>query len=197
MKYVKNMKIGSRLGLGFGLILVLTIIIAAVSLWRLQAVADTTRQVADGDLTANITVTADDETGQLLQSLKDINGNLLRIVDDVRIGTDMMTTATAEIASGNMNLSARTEDQANALGTTAATMEELTSTVKQHADNARQANQLARTASEVAVRGGVVVSKMDDATQQNAALVEQAAAASQSLQEQASQLSQVVAVFRV
>ena len=45
---------------------------------------------------------------------------------------------------------------------TAASMEELTSTVKQNADNARQANQLAVSASEVAVKGGEVVGQVVD-----------------------------------
>ena len=128
----------------------------------LQAASRIARQVADGDLSTHIEVTSKDETGLLLQSLKDMHDSLVRIVGEVRTGTDTMTTATAEIASGNMDLSSRTEDQANALGTTAATMEELTSTVKQNADNARQANQLAMTASQVAVRGGTVVAQVVD-----------------------------------
>jgi methyl-accepting chemotaxis protein len=41
------------------------------------------------------------------------------------------------------------------------------------------------------------ISEMDDATQQNAALVEEAAAAAQSLQEQAGNLGQVVGVFKL
>ena len=128
----------------------------------LQAASRIARQVADGDLSTHIAVTGKDETGVLLQALKDMHDSLVRIVGEVRTGTDTMTTATAEIASGNMDLSARTEEQANSLGTTAATMEELTSTVKQNADNARQANQLAMTASQVAVRGGTVVAQVVD-----------------------------------
>jgi methyl-accepting chemotaxis protein len=41
------------------------------------------------------------------------------------------------------------------------------------------------------------VGQMDDVTQRNAALVEQAAAAAASLQEQAEQLSQAVSVFKL
>ena len=126
----------------------------------LQAAARIARQVADGDLSTHIAVTSKDETGALLQALKDMHDSLVRIVGEVRTGTDTMTTATAEIASGNMDLSARTEEQAHSLGTTAATLGQLTSTVKQNADNARQANQLAMTASQVAVRGGTVVAQV-------------------------------------
>jgi len=44
---------------------------------------------------------------------------------------------------------------------------------------------------------GAAVNQMDQATQQNAALVEQSAAAADSLQQQAQELVRAVAVFRV
>ena len=116
--------------------------------------------VSAGDLTSAITVDSRDETGQLMNALKSMNDSLVRIVGEVREGTETIGTASSEIASGNMDLSARTEQQASALEETASSMEELTSTVKFNADNARQANQLAITASEVATRGGVVVSQV-------------------------------------
>jgi methyl-accepting chemotaxis protein len=118
------------------------------------------RTVASGDLTSHIEVSSKDETGQLLQALKDMNESLVRMVSEVRSGTDTIATASSEIASGNLDLSARTEEQASSLEETASSMEELTSTVKQNADNARQANQLAVTASDVAVKGGTVVSQV-------------------------------------
>ena len=80
----------------------------------------------------------------------------------VRQGADNVATASAQIAAGNNDLSARTEAQASALQQTAASMEELGSTVRQNADNARQANQLALQASGVAVDGGEVVSQVVD-----------------------------------
>jgi methyl-accepting chemotaxis protein len=118
--------------------------------------------VAAGDLSSRIEVRSTDETGQLMQALKNMNDSLAKVVGDVRHGTDTIATASSEIASGNQDLSSRTEEQASSLEQTAASMEELTSTVKQNADNARQANQLAASASEVAVRGGTVVSQVVD-----------------------------------
>nr|WP_314621647.1 methyl-accepting chemotaxis protein [uncultured Noviherbaspirillum sp.] len=118
--------------------------------------------VAAGNLTSQITVSSKDETGQLLRALKDMNESLVKIVGEVRTGTDTIATATSQIAAGNMDLSSRTEQQASSLEETASSMEELTSTVKQNADNARQANQLAMSASDVAVRGGAVVSQVVD-----------------------------------
>jgi methyl-accepting chemotaxis protein len=124
---------------------------------RAVTVANT---VAAGDLTSRIEVHSADETGQLLQALKNMNDSLIKIVGDVRNGTETINSASGEIASGNLDLSARTEQQASSLEETASSMEELTSTVKQNADNARQANGLAVTASDVARKGGMVVSQV-------------------------------------
>jgi methyl-accepting chemotaxis protein len=121
------------------------------------------KTVAAGDLTSRIDAEqSNDETGQLLQALREMNESLVRIVGEVRHGADTIANATGEIATGNMDLSARTESQAGALEETASSMEELTSTVKQNADNARQANQLAQTASDVATQGGAVVAQVVD-----------------------------------
>jgi methyl-accepting chemotaxis protein len=120
------------------------------------------RTVAAGELTSQVQVEGRDETSELLAALKDMNDSLARTVGDVRSGTETITVAAQEIASGNADLSARTESQASSLEETASSMEELTGTVKQNADNARQANQLAVSASSVAVKGGSVVSQVVD-----------------------------------
>ena len=146
----------SVLGLG---VLCAWLLTASITRPMQQAVS-AARRVASGDLTGTIVVTSKDEAGELLQALADMNGNLLRIVTQVRSGTETIATASSEIAAGNLDLSSRTEQQASSLEETASAMEELTSTVKQNADNARQANQLAITAADVAVKGGSVVSQV-------------------------------------
>ena len=120
------------------------------------------RQVAQGDLTADIDSGSTDETGQLLDALRDMNANLSGLVSGVRGSTETITVAAQEIAAGNADLSSRTESQASSLEETSSSMEELTSTVRQNADNARQANQLVISASGVAVKGGAVVSQVVD-----------------------------------
>ncbi|MFZ6645132.1 methyl-accepting chemotaxis protein [Undibacterium sp. TJN25] len=118
------------------------------------------KQVAAGDLTAEISNETKDETGQLLNALQDMNSNLSHLVSNVRSSTETITVASQEIAAGNADLSSRTESQASSLEETASSMEELTSTVRQNADNARQANQLVVSASEVAIKGGKVVGQV-------------------------------------
>ena len=121
---------------------------------------DLARRVASGDLTADIRVGSSDEVGKLLEALKAMNDSLLETVGAVRAGTGAIVNASQEIAAGNLDLSARTEQQAGSLEETASSMEELTGTVRQNADNARQADVLARNASLLASRGGEVVARV-------------------------------------
>ena len=121
--------------------------------------ADIAQQIASGDLTADVDAKPGDTTS-LLFAIKKMRDSLADIVGKVREGTHTIEQASAEIATGNMDLSSRTEQQAGALEETASAMEELMSTVKQNADNARQASQLAVSASEVASQGGQVVGQV-------------------------------------
>jgi methyl-accepting chemotaxis protein len=91
-----------------------------------------------------------------------MRANLHGVVSQVRGSTDAIETASGEIASGNLDLSRRTEQQAGALEETAVSIEELAATVKQNADSALQANTLTASASEVAVKGGEAVARVVD-----------------------------------
>ena len=116
--------------------------------------------VASGDLTTVFGSPARDEIGDLMRELKGMNDGLAAVVGQVQVGTQAIATASGQIAAGNLDLSARTEQQASSLEETASSMEELTATVRQNADNARQANQLAHSASDVAAKGGVIVGQV-------------------------------------
>ncbi|MBV8621669.1 MAG: HAMP domain-containing protein [Curvibacter sp.] len=116
--------------------------------------------IAQGDLSTDIARGGADETGQLLRALGDMQTRLADLVGQVRRHAEGVASTSAEIAQGNNDLSARTEQQASALEQTAASMEQLGSTVKQNADSARTANQLALNASQVASQGGEVVAQV-------------------------------------
>ncbi|SFL75735.1 methyl-accepting chemotaxis protein [Rugamonas rubra] len=118
------------------------------------------RQMAGGDLTGEIVIERDDEVGQLLAALRQMNVNLHSIISDVRSNFAEITVATGEIATGNMDLSGRTESQASSLQQTAASMEQLTSNVQQSAGSVARANELAGSASRVAKAGGDIVSQV-------------------------------------
>ncbi len=127
---------------------------------RLQRATEVARMVASGDLGAHIDIGRRDELGQLLESLRDMNGSLSDIVGRVRHSAEQVTTASGQIAAGNTDLSSRTEEQASSLEETAASIEEMTATVNQNASNASQANEVASSAAQVARRGGEAVDEV-------------------------------------
>ncbi|CAE6837899.1 methyl-accepting chemotaxis protein [Paraburkholderia aspalathi] len=117
-------------------------------------------RIAEGKLENRITVDIRGEFGLLLDALKTMDGKLSNTVRGIKASAESVTVASREIASGNLDLSARTEEQAASLEETAASMTQLTETVRQNADNARQANTLASGATDMAHAGNQAVQDM-------------------------------------
>ena len=155
----------TRISLGVMLVVCALSIGGAVAFSRtvtrpLGQAVEVAEAVANGDLTIARASSGRDEVAQLLNALHKMQQSLSNVVADVRANARQVALASTEIAQGNNDLSARTEQQAGALEETSASMEELSSTVRQNADNARQANQLAANASQVASQGGEVVTQV-------------------------------------
>ena len=119
-------------------------------------------RIAGGDLRPAPRQSRTDEIGELLDALDGMTTRLATTVGKVREGAGAMDVASKDIASGNGDLSRRTEHQAGALEETASSVEQLTAAVKQNSAHAHEANELARQATQVAGRGGKVVSDVVD-----------------------------------
>ena len=104
------------------------------------------RRIGEGDLDVEIDARRSDEIGALQQSLAAMRDALRGIVGQVRQSAESIQVASAEVASGNTDLSQRTEQAAANLQQTAGSLEQLTGNVRQSADAAAQANQLAASA---------------------------------------------------
>ncbi|MEI7220668.1 methyl-accepting chemotaxis protein [Pectobacterium carotovorum] len=128
----------------------------------LSTALSSAKRISAGDLSGSIDVNSRDETGLLLEEMKEMQAALTRMVIGVRNNAESVATASMQIAQGNADLSSRTEEQASALEETSSTMTQLGMTVKNNADNARQANVLAQNASTVALQGGNVVNDVVD-----------------------------------
>ncbi len=126
----------------------------------IHAVVRRAGDIASGDLSSPVAVTAGGEAGELQQALARMQAALQHIVGQIRSSCDTITLASSEIAAGNQHLSERTEQAASSLQQTASSMEQLTGTVRQSADAASQANRLAAGACSVATQGGEVVSRV-------------------------------------
>jgi methyl-accepting chemotaxis protein-1 (serine sensor receptor) len=109
------------------------------------------QRIAQGDLQRVDAAGA--PRGSVLASMAQMQDSLVQLIGKVRSSGESIATGSRQIAAGNLDLSARTEEQASSLAETVAAMEQLTSVVKQNADNAQQASMLAGNASEVRQRG--------------------------------------------
>lgn len=149
--------VAALIGGGVGMVIIM--LVSQTIAGPLRRAAAMLREIADGNgnLTHRMKVESDDEVGALAASFNRFVESLSRIMFQVRESTVAISSASRQIAAGNMDLSARTETQASSLEQTAAAMEQLTSTVQSNAANAREANDLVVVAASRAQRGGNVV----------------------------------------
>ncbi|MFN4117922.1 methyl-accepting chemotaxis protein [Acidovorax sp.] len=117
------------------------------------------RRVASGDL-GTVPGSATAPANSVLASLGEMQVALAGIVGRVRSSATAIESGSHEIATGNTDLSHRTERQSASLQQSAASMEQMTATVQQNSDTAQQASQLASAARAAAEHGGAVVSQV-------------------------------------
>lgn len=170
------------------------------------------KDIAEGDLSRKVVVHGTDELGQLLGHLEVMRTQLANVVHKVRIGSDSVANASAEIAHGNHDLSSRTESQANQLAISASgiavsggevvgqagtTMDDVVASIRRVADIVGEISAASSEQSMGVAQVSEAVSHIDQVTQQNAALVEEMAAAASGLTSQANELVQVVSTFKL
>ncbi|RZJ59755.1 MAG: HAMP domain-containing protein, partial [Acidovorax sp.] len=151
-----------------GLLVLLAIGLGALIAWRITSSITApigravvlAERIARGDLTSTVEVRIHDETGRLLEAIAAMQERLRALVGEIGQTADSILVASSEVASGNLDLSQRTEQTSHNLQSAATSLVDLTGTVSQSADSASQANQLASTASDAATRGGEVVSQV-------------------------------------
>jgi methyl-accepting chemotaxis protein len=157
---LRNKYIGFALAGLLVFAVILYVFVRATITRPLAAARDAAARIADGDLTVRIERRQNDEIGLLLDAMNGISSKLSSVVGQVREGAEQIASASNEISTGNLDLCARTEQQAGSLATTSGSMSELTETVRQNAEHARQANTLAVTASNIAQKGGSMVAQV-------------------------------------
>jgi methyl-accepting chemotaxis protein len=118
------------------------------------------QRVSQGDLSQTVAADGRDEFRPMLDQLSSMQTYLRDMVGRLQAANDSIGRASIEVASGNADLSQRTEQTASHLQQATADLHQLTGNVRQSADAAAQANQLAASASAVARRGGDVVSQV-------------------------------------
>jgi methyl-accepting chemotaxis protein len=142
-----------------GLSLLVTMLVRRAMLRDIGAISDVVKELAEGRLSASAGNDGRDEIADTARALDHTIGNLNRTLTSVMASVHSIDTASQEIASGNLDLSSRTELQAGSLQETASAMETLTLAVKDNASNAHLATELAAEAARLAAGGGQAVDR--------------------------------------
>ncbi len=117
-------------------------------------------RIARGDLTSQVEVRIHDETGRLLLAIAAMQDRLRALVGEISTTAGSILSASGEVASGNLDLSQRTEHTSRSLQQAASALGEVTHTVTQSAEASQQAHRMTTAASEAATRGGDVVAQV-------------------------------------
>ncbi|CAJ95829.1 PAS domain S-box protein [Cupriavidus necator] len=150
---------------GFAGVMALATLLASWWLQRqittpLEQVLQQALRVASGESQKAVHMNRVDEIGMTLRTISQLGLMFRWLIDDVSGQVVNVQTASNEIARGNIDLSARTEQAASSVQETSASMAQMTSTVQSNAETAAQANKLSGSASVAAERGGQAVSEV-------------------------------------
>jgi methyl-accepting chemotaxis protein len=145
--------------LSIALSLLVTMQVRRTMVGDIHAIADAVGELAEGRLVRVATNDGRDEIADTSRALDHTIANLNEALRKILGAVHSIDTASREIATGNLDLSTRTELQAGSLQQTASAMQTLTTAVKENANNARQATELAADAARLAADGGQAVDR--------------------------------------
>ena len=119
-------------------------------------VSDIVNRVADGDLTVDVQLAANDETS-MLAAIKRMRDRLSQIIGDVRTASDALSVAAEQVSATAQSISQGASEQASSVEETSASIEQMTSSVQQNAENAKVTEGMSSKASKEADEGGQAV----------------------------------------
>jgi methyl-accepting chemotaxis protein len=145
--------------LSIALSLAVTMLVRRAMLRDIRAIADVVGELSTGRLVAGTASNGRDEIAETSRALDQTVATLTTSLRAIMTAVQSIDMASHDIASGNQDLSGRTELQAASLEQTASAMQTLTLAVKDNANNARLATALAASAAELAANGGTAVDR--------------------------------------
>ncbi|HPV57570.1 MAG TPA: methyl-accepting chemotaxis protein, partial [Tenuifilaceae bacterium] len=134
----------------FGLIIMYIIVwlIASYILKPINRSVEFTKEIAKGNLSANINVSSNDEIGELLSSLKEMSVKLRSIVSDIVNSSNQIAAASEELSDSSKILLDGASDQAASSEEISSSMEEMVANIQQNNENAKVTERIAIVASE-------------------------------------------------
>ncbi|WP_431201618.1 methyl-accepting chemotaxis protein [Bradyrhizobium betae] len=121
--------------------------------------------VASGDLTQTISISSNDEIGDLVKSLNMMVEKLRQVVEEALTASHNVSAGSQELSASAEQLSQGATEQASSAEEASSSMEEMASNVKQNADNANQTEKIAAKSAVDAEASGAAVGRAVNAMQ--------------------------------
>jgi methyl-accepting chemotaxis protein len=162
----------------------------------LEEVVAHVNRIADGDLTAKIEVTRNDETGQILAATRTMSEKLRGLLGQVTQSSASLSSAAEELSIITDQSSQGVRTQQAETEQIATAMTEMTSTVQEVARNAAAAAQAAQRANQEAKVGKDIVEQAVGSIESLAAEVEKVSGVIQKLESESQRIGTVVDVIK-
>jgi methyl-accepting chemotaxis protein len=166
--------VGRRIALLLLAVTLFLATIAAISVTKsitvpIEQAVEHAQRIAAGDLTREILVTNQSETGKLQQAMREMSTRLSGIIRDVREGSAAVASAAQQVSASSQSLSQGTSEQAASVEEMSSSLEQMNASITQNADNSRQVEQAAAKGASAAEESGDAVKETVDAMKQIAA----------------------------
>ena len=126
---------------------------------------------SSGDLTQRAPVLRQDEIGHIAQAFNAMIGQLQTLIGEVRQSSEQVTASAREISQSTDSLSTVSEQQNNAVASSAAAVEELTVAITTVADTAQDVHRQARESVDKSQEGNAAVTRLADEIQEIARIM--------------------------
>jgi methyl-accepting chemotaxis protein len=136
------------ISVGFGLILILAIILITGIVKEMKMANDILRKIATGDLNVEIPDVADDELGKVIKSIGYMQDKLRDVVSLVYNAADNLSIASRELSSTSQTISQGATEQASSTEEVSSSIEEMASNIQQNAQNAKKTESISEQLSD-------------------------------------------------
>jgi methyl-accepting chemotaxis protein len=123
----------------------------------IQRAAHVCDRLADGDLNQQIEIESRDETGQMLEAMKEMIQKLKEIVGEVRVAAENVSSGSQELSANSEQMAQGATEQAAAAEEASSSMEQMSANIKQNSENAMETEKIALKSSDDAKEGGEAV----------------------------------------
>jgi methyl-accepting chemotaxis protein len=191
VKLVKTISIVAMV-LGTGLSVLLGFYIGRSIKRPLAAGVQVANRLAEGDLTVEVEVTSNDETGKLLAAMKIMTENLRSIIGKVSDTSTQVASAANQLHTAAERIATGAEEVAAQSATVATAGEEMSATSGDIAQNCQMAAEGAQRATRSASNGAEVVERTVAVMSQIATKVQESARTVESLGERSDQIGAII-----